>query len=121
MQEWLKNAFAVNGAAGEWSADEIATLDELARQVVDRRLTTAAIAFLEMSRPLNFLGAQALHFFAPMISAVTNSPRHRPVASLLERRDAIDRLIRRIEELQAQANAAAKQNPTNGPTSGAKS
>jgi hypothetical protein len=44
-------------------------LTKLAEEVKSRRLTTPAIFFLEMTRPLNFVGSQAMVFFGPIISA----------------------------------------------------
>ena len=44
-------------------------LTKLAQEVKSRRLTTPAIFFLEMMRPLNFVGSQAMVFFGPIISA----------------------------------------------------
>lgn len=111
--DWLRHAFAVRTADGEPTAAQLAIVERLAGEVVRRRLTPAAIAFLEMSRPLNYLGAQSLHFFAPLISAIVRSDEHEHLATFLERRDAIDRLCGRIEWLE-RAHAAAQ--PPAGPS-----
>lgn len=100
----LKHAFAVEGAdPPEPSAPEQDVADQLCRAIVDRRLTVPALMFLEMSRPLGFIGAQAIHFFTPLVSSVTDSQAHRHLATFLERRDAIEFLCSRIEELESQA------------------
>ena len=56
-----------------------------------------------MSRPLNFLAANAvLHFFSPILSALLTGDEHKRFAEFLERRGSIDFLCRRIEQLQRQ-------------------
>ena len=97
VRAWLRHAFAVDATPAEPSLEQIEVVERLCREVVRRELTTPAVAFLEMSRPLNFLGSQALHFFSPMISAVARGQDHDHLAAFLERRDAIDRIIAAME------------------------
>ena len=60
----LKHAFAIEDAAAFQPTErEHETAEKLCREVVRRRMTVPALMLLEMSRPLNYLGAQALHFF----------------------------------------------------------
>ena len=108
--QWLKHAFAVDQPGpAEPSEDQRALVDDLCREIVRRGMTAPALIFLEMSRPLNYIGAQALHFFAPMISAVTKSDGHRKLAVYLERRGSIDFLCRRIEELEHDSTRGKRQ------------
>ncbi|MEZ6065852.1 MAG: hypothetical protein R3B90_09135 [Planctomycetaceae bacterium] len=60
MWQWLRHAFAVNEEAPELTSEEANELESLATQVVRRGMATPAVTFLEMSRPLNYLGAQVL-------------------------------------------------------------
>jgi hypothetical protein len=99
--EWLRHAFAIE------SADEVepteaqrALIDLLCRQIVARELTTPALLFLETVRPLNYVTAQTLQFFAPLLSAVTRPNAAAELTAFLERRGSIDVLCRRIEELE---------------------
>lgn len=102
--QWLKHAFAVESEKSMAPTDEQrAVVDMLCRQIVRRRLTTPALLFLEMSRPLNYLGAQAMHFFTPLVSAVADAAATEHFARFLERRGSIDFLCRRIEELESRA------------------
>ena len=102
--QWLKHAFAVDPPGpAEPTPEQAAAVDLVCRQVVKRHLTTPTLLFLEMSRPLNFIGAQVLHFFGPFLSVLTSRQGHRHFAAFLEHRGAIDYLCRRIEELEAQA------------------
>ena len=101
---WLKHAFAVDppGPAVPTS-DQRAAAEIVCREIVRRRMTTPSLGFLESSRPLNFLGAQVLHFFAPFVEAFTDREGHRHFAAFLEQRGAVEYLCRRIESLEAGA------------------
>ena len=102
--QWLKHAFAVDPPGpAEPTPEQQAAVDKVCAEIVRRHLTTPALLFLEMSRPLNFLGAQALHFFAPFVSVLTDAEGHRHFAAFLERRGSVDYLCRRMEELEAEA------------------
>lgn len=80
------------------SAEERAFLDELADGIAIRRLTPAALFFLESMKPLGFLGSQAMVFFRPLVQVVWSSPQKYDLAArLLERRGAIELLLRRLE------------------------
>lgn len=102
MIGWLKHAFAIESAFAP-SDEERALADRLCREIIRRKLTVPALAFLEMSRPLNSLGAQALHFFTPLLSAVMEPEQVRRFAEFLDRRGSIDWLCRRLEELDGEA------------------
>ena len=110
MIDWLKHAFAVElpGPAEPTDAQH-GCVEKLCVEVVRRHLSTPALIFLEMSRPMNLIGAQALHFFAPLISAVTDADGHRHFAAFLEHRGSIDYLCRRIESLEASATKRESQ------------
>ncbi|REJ76979.1 MAG: hypothetical protein DWQ34_04005 [Planctomycetota bacterium] len=104
--QWLKHAFAVESATKDPPTPaQLAAAERICREIVRRRLTTPAIAFLEMSRPLNYVGAQTLHFFDPIMSALLEGDEHRRFAEFLERRDSIEHLCRRIEQIEAEAGA----------------
>ena len=110
MIDWLKHAFAVDppGPAEPTDAQHDC-VEKLCVEVVRRHLSTPALIFLEMSRPMNFIGAQALHFFAPLIYAVTDADGHRHFAAFLEHRGSIDYICRRIEALEASASKRESQ------------
>ena len=99
---WLRHAFAIDPPdPGGPTERQQAVVERLCNEVVRRGLATPALMFLEMSRPLNFLGAQALHFLAPIVALLREGDAHVQLASFLERRDSIEYLCRRIEELEA--------------------
>ena len=125
--KWLKHAFAVDPPGpAEPTPDQRDAVDRVCQEVVRRHLTTPALLFLEMSRPMNYLGSQTMHFFQPMIAALTNSAAPRHFAEFLEHRGSIDYICRRIEELESEAtrketpnsdtpDPAAQENPSGEP------
>ena len=104
--KWLRHAFAVDAPGPAEPTDaQRAIVERVCVQIVKRHLTTPAIAFLEMSRPLNFIGAQTMHFFHPFVAAVASTEGYRRFAEFLEQRGSIDFICRRIEALEAEAEA----------------
>lgn len=125
MREFLRNAFALDdGKPCEPSPDERAVLDRVVDEVVRRRLSAPALAFLEMSRPLNVVGAAAIHFFTPIAAVLANPLHLRRFADFLERRGSVDHLCRMIERAEAARRGACCEEsaplarPDDLPTSG---
>jgi hypothetical protein len=85
--------------------EEAELVERLARLVVERHLAVPAVLFLESSKPLAFLGGQALHFFEPMVHTITQRPEYRQAADILGDRDKIEHVLRRIEALEAARRA----------------
>jgi len=85
------------------------SLDTLARAVVRWGLTTPALLFFESVRPLGRVGAAALTFFHPMLDALMPSGRYLALRDLLERRDALEALLARIEELAGATRSGAAE------------
>lgn len=80
------------------SDEERTMLDELADGIVSRRLTPAALFFLESMKPLGFITSQVMTFFAPVVQTIWSSPvRYNMLMSVLERRGSIELLLRRLE------------------------
>lgn len=101
--KWLRHAFAVEPEGPlEPSDAQREVVERLCRSVVRRGLTAPALMFLEMSRPLSYVGSQTMHFFAPLVSAVTDAEGYRQFAAFLEHRGSIGYLCRRLEALEAE-------------------
>ena len=82
----------------ELTDEEREMLDSLADGIVSRRLTPAALFFLESVIPLGFVTSQVMHFFRPIVQAVWTSPlRYDQLTRVLERRGSIELLLRRLE------------------------
>jgi len=98
--DWLKHAFAVDaGGPSEPNEAQQAIAERLCRLIVSRGLATPALVFLETSRPLNYVTAQGLHFFLPLLGALGDPQGVADFSAFLEQRGSIDWLCRRIEEL----------------------
>ncbi len=80
------------------SDEDRALLDSLADGIVRRRLTPAALFFLESMKPMSFLGGYTMMFLRPIVAVIWPDPqRWDRVAALLERRGTIELLLRRLE------------------------
>jgi hypothetical protein len=88
-------------AVAELSAEEEELVGRVAAAVVRRQMAVPAVLLLESTKPLAFLGGQALHFLAPMVTAFVDLRELRALAGLLEDRDKVEALLRRIEALEA--------------------
>lgn len=104
----LRHAFALQPEGQPLTAEDQALLDKVASAIVQRRMAGPAILFLESAGPMNFLGSQALHFLTPILDLTCDAREIEQAASLLERRDAIPRLIDLIEAKSASEGAPAQ-------------
>jgi len=104
MKDQLRHAFAVDPPGpAQPTPQQQPAVDWVCRQVAKRHLTTPGLIALEMSRPLNFVLAQGMHFFSPGAWAIfgqQNYDHYQHLASFLERRGAMEYLERRIEQFE---------------------
>ena len=120
LWSWLKHAFAVESAEGcEPNERQREICDLLVSEVSRRGLITPALLLLETSKPLNYIGAQLLHFWEPILSAVCNQQSCREFAQFLERPGAIEYLCQQLEETARKP--ASGLNDKTQPVSGYKS
>lgn len=85
----------MNGPTEE-QRDEL--VEQVAREIQLRGLTTSAVHFLHASRPYRPLGAHAMLFFDPVLHGVFGGEM--PTATeILADEDGIERLIERLEEI----------------------
>lgn len=104
----LRHAFAVEDPdAFEPTDRERELAHRVCREVVRRRMVTPALMLLEMSRPLNYLGAQALHFFRPFGSVFVDAEGWEAFAAFVEKRGSVEFLCRTLEDEAAAAGADA--------------
>ncbi|MCA8998460.1 MAG: hypothetical protein KDA80_15790 [Planctomycetaceae bacterium] len=104
---WLKTAFAVRSPEEPLTDSQQRLIHHLATEVVRRRLSVPALAALEMSRPLSYLGSQAMHFFQPMVSAFAGTAGYQDLAKIFERRDGVDLLAQAIEAAERESDSAS--------------
>ena len=100
----LRHAFSVDRpGAAEPTPEQQPAVDLVCREVAKRHLTTPGLIALEMTRPLNFVFSQTLHFFAPGAWALfrqRNYEQYNHFAAFMERRGAMEYLERRIEHFE---------------------
>jgi hypothetical protein len=78
--------------------DERKMLDELADGIANRRLTAAALFFLESHRPLQFVASQVMVFFQPLVQILWRDPRRwEGIQTVLAKRGSVELLLRRLE------------------------
>jgi hypothetical protein len=83
---------------GVLADDDRKLLDGLAEGIARRGLATVGILFLESARPLGFVASQVMHFFRPLVAAFADEPdRYDRLTRILERRGAVELLVRRLE------------------------
>ena len=95
--------------------DDLGLLDRVAARVVELRMEVPALLTIETATPLSVIAAQAMVFFEPFVAALLRMSDYRRFAKLIERREALELLARRIEVLsdsahrQRRADAAARR------------
>ena len=105
IRQKIKHAFAVDPpGSADPDENQKPAVDWVCDQVAKRRLTLPGLIFLEMTRPLNYLGAQCMHFTQPGVWAI--APKHiyggyKYFAKFLENRGSMEYMCRRIEEMEA--------------------
>jgi hypothetical protein len=100
--KWLKHAFAIDSQRIEPNKTQCALVEKLCTEVVRRRLTTPALFMLEISRPLNYISAQFLHFIEPIATVIADTNEYQNLALFLEQRGSIDYVCHRLEALEAE-------------------
>lgn len=74
-----------------------ALIDKLARKIAAMKLEGPAVFFLEATRPLSFIGSQAMIFLEPLVQTLCPMKDYRDYAELFENRRNVELLIREIE------------------------
>jgi hypothetical protein len=86
--------------------DEILT--KIAQKVVLWKMSVPAVLFLESVKPLNYIGSQMMAFFEPFVQTLFSWKDYDEFRKMMEERETIERLLRRIEELDSVAQAKEK-------------
>ena len=101
FKEKWQHAFALAPEVAPEAGQLPDILERFASTVVKRRMETPTILFLEMVKPLNFLGSQLVCAAVPIAGVFTSADELNQVAKALEHRGAISALVTRIEELSS--------------------
>ena len=94
----------------DWEAplnveDRDRIIDKVAKSVVARKMETPAILFLEMHKPLSFIASQGLVVASPFLAPIVGLDNVQLTVKILEDRENLERLMRRIEELAMERGA----------------
>jgi len=76
-----------------------ALIDKAAGEVAKRNLQTPAILFLEMHKPLSYIGANASLVFAPFAVPFLGFDFINDYGRLFSKRENVEKLIRKLEQL----------------------
>ena len=77
--------------------EELELIEKLARKIIEKKLETAAVFFLELSKPMSFMASQAMIFLGPLVQALFPWKDYKKFAELFENRKNVERLIQAIE------------------------
>jgi hypothetical protein len=98
FQQEFSYAFALTASGSGFTPEEIILLEKIAGLVVKRGVSAPVLLFLESLGPLNFLGSQIVHGLKPFLEIVSDATEIERLATILERRGSVDRLISLIQE-----------------------
>ena len=82
---------------------------KVAERICRMRMTVPAIFLLESSKPLAFLGSQLLIFIEPFVQTLFNFAQYQRFALLMEDRGNWERLLRKLEDHEAEYTEREKQ------------
>lgn len=89
-----------------WQEDELsdeerdAILERIAQGIVRRGMAAPAVLFLELNKPLSFVASQSLLVLTPFLAPFVGIENVYRYSRLLEKRENVERLIERIEQLE---------------------
>lgn len=86
------------GETRDLTEKDLLLISKIAKKIVYIGLATPAIFFIEMHKPMNFLGSQLLYFLEPILWGFFNTNEFRQFAGILEKRDSLETLLQKIEE-----------------------
>ena len=107
LHEWIRHAFAV-GDPDEPDPEDLEVLDKVANIIVKRRMEAPAILFLQSITPLSYIGSQVMVGLEPILGPFFPERDYEKLRRIFERRDAVDRLTSKIEELVSERDANGK-------------
>ena len=84
--------------------DDKNTLIEFAQKIVDKKASVLAIFLLESTKYISFVAGQALIFFGPILTLLINDKKYYDFVNLLEKRENVEFLISKIEDIQYNTN-----------------
>jgi hypothetical protein len=83
-------------------------LTKIAQKVVYWKMSVPAVLFLESVKPLNYIGSQMMAFFEPFVQTIFSWKDYDEFRKMMEERGTIERLLRKIEALDSEAQVKEK-------------
>ena len=83
---------------------EKTTLTEFAKKIVNKKMSVLAIFLLESTKYISFITGQALVFFGPILTLFVKDKKYYDFINLLEKRENVEFLISKIEDLNFNMN-----------------
>ena len=80
------------------------TLTRFAEKIVNKKASVLAVFLLESTKYISFIAGQALIFFGPILTLVVNDKKYYNFIDLLEKRENVEFLISKIEDLNFNMN-----------------
>jgi len=74
-------------------------IDRIAAAIVQRGMETPAVLFLEMNKPITYIASQGMIVMSPFFAPFIGANNMRIATRLMEKRENIELLMRRIEDL----------------------
>ena len=78
---------------------EKTTLTEFAEKIVNKKVSVLAIFLLESTKYISFIAGQTLIFLGPILTLFVNDKKYYDFINLLEKRENVEFLISKIEDL----------------------
>ena len=75
------------------------TLTEFAEKIVNKKASVLAIFLLESTKYISFVAGQTLIFLGPILTLFVNDKKYYNFINLLEKRENVEFLISKIEDL----------------------
>ena len=85
---------------------------KMAQKIVDLRLAQVAVVMLESSKPVSYVGSQAMVFIGPIFTAIFPFQAYDEIAALMEDRANVELFIRKIEQLEEEQHHGKGQDNT---------
>jgi hypothetical protein len=83
-------------------------IDRIANRIAGLGMTAPAVLFLEMNKPLAFLGAQLLFAAQPFLSMTFDQADLRDFAEIIEDGAGVEHLIARLESIRTEQSLTPK-------------
>jgi hypothetical protein len=97
------------GEMKELTPQQEEILLKIARKVIHWKMSVPAILFLESVKPLNYVGSQMMAFFEPFVETLFSWKDYDEFRKMMEERETIERLLQKIEQLDAEAQNKEKE------------